>query len=169
MTEARLEAVQCLSPAGLHRMACKEWGDRENPKVLVCVHGVTRISDDFDNIARAMCHEYRVICPDVVGRGRSSWLRDPQHYVLPQYVSDMVTLLARLNGQTVHWVGTSMGGLIGIGLASLPDTPVRRLVLNDIGPTLNPAALARIGDYIGQDMRFPSFDEAARYIREISL
>lgn len=162
------KSVQCLSPAGLHTMAYKEWGDPRNPKVLVCVHGVTRISDDFDNLARALCDTYRVVCPDIVGRGRSSWLRDPRHYQLPQYVSDCVTLLARLDAQTVHWFGTSMGGLIGMGLASLPDNPVSRLVLNDVGPVLNRLALARIGDYIGQAVRFGTFDEAARYIREIS-
>ncbi|HEV2608757.1 MAG TPA: alpha/beta hydrolase [Noviherbaspirillum sp.] len=168
MTEFRLESVQCLSPAGLHTMAYKEWGDPQNPKVLVCVHGVTRISDDFDNLAREMCGDYRVVCPDVVGRGRSGWLKDPQHYQLPQYVSDMVTLLARLNADTVHWFGTSMGGLIGMGLSSLTDSPVRKLILNDIGPTLNPAALTRIGDYLGQDVRFDTFEEAAQYIRDIS-
>jgi pimeloyl-ACP methyl ester carboxylesterase len=149
-------------------MAYKEWGDPRNPRVLVCVHGVTRVSDDFDNLARALCDTYRVVCPDIVGRGRSSWLRDPRHYQLPQYVSDCVTLLARLDAQTVHWFGTSMGGLIGMGLASLPDNPIARLVLNDVGPTLNRQALARIGDYIGQAVRFPTFEEAARYIREIS-
>lgn len=169
MTEFRLESVQCLSPAGLHTMAYKEWGDLRNPKVLVCVHGVTRISDDFDNLARELRGDYRVVCPDVVGRGRSGWLKDPQHYQLPQYVSDMVTLLARLNADTVHWFGTSMGGLIGMGLSSLPDSPVRKLILNDIGPALNPAALTRIGDYLGQDVRFDTFDEAVQYIRDISL
>jgi pimeloyl-ACP methyl ester carboxylesterase len=169
MSQPRLKAVQCLSPAGLHTMAYKEWGDPHNPKVLVCVHGVTRVSDDFDTLAQELCRDYRVVCPDVVGRGRSGWLRDPQHYQLPQYVSDMVTLLARLDAETVHWLGTSMGGLIGIGLASLPDNPVRKLVINDVGPILNPQALNRIGDYIGQAIRFPTFDEAARYIRTISL
>lgn len=168
MTEFRVESVQCLSPTGLHTMAYKEWGDPGNSKVLVCVHGVTRISDDFDNLAREMCGDYRVVCPDVVGRGRSGWLKDPQHYQLPQYVSDMVTLLARLNADTVHWFGTSMGGLIGMGLSSLADSPVRKLILNDIGPTLNPAALTRIGDYLGQDVRFDTFEEAAQYIRDIS-
>jgi pimeloyl-ACP methyl ester carboxylesterase len=150
-------------------MAYKEWGDPHNPKVLLCVHGVTRVSDDFDSLARELCQNYRVVCPDVVGRGRSGKLRDPQYYQLPQYVGDMVTLLARLNAETVHWFGTSMGGLIGIGLASLPDNPIRKLVLNDVGPTLNPDALHRIGDYIGQAVRFPTFEEAVRYIRDISL
>jgi pimeloyl-ACP methyl ester carboxylesterase len=149
-------------------MAYKEWGGPDNSNVLVCVHGVTRVSDDFDNMARDLCDRYRVICPDVVGRGRSGWLRDPRHYQLPQYVADMVTLLARLNAGKVDWVGTSMGGLIGIGLASLQDNPIRKLVLNDIGPALNFAALSRIGDYIGQEVRFSTFEQAAEYIRSIS-
>lgn len=149
-------------------MAYKEWGDPQNPKVLVCVHGVTRVSDDFDNLAQELCRDYRVVCPDVVGRGRSDWLRDPQYYQVPQYVSDMVTLLARLNAETVHWFGTSMGGLIGMGLASLKDSPIRKLILNDVGPALNSAALSRIADYIGEAVRFPTFDEAAHYIRVIS-
>jgi pimeloyl-ACP methyl ester carboxylesterase len=169
MTQPVIKSVQCLSPTGLHKMAYKQWGDPANPKVLVCVHGVTRVSDDFDNMARALCDEYRVVCPDVVGRGRSDWLHDPQYYVIPQYVSDMVTLLARLDAETVHWFGTSMGGLIGMGVASLNDSPIRKLLLNDVAPTLNPAALTRIGEYIGQDVRFPDFDQAAQYIKAISL
>jgi pimeloyl-ACP methyl ester carboxylesterase len=149
-------------------MAYKEWGDPDNPKVLLCVHGVTRVSDDFDNLARALCGEYRVVCPDVVGRGRSDWLRDAQYYQLPQYVSDIVTLLARLDAATVHWFGTSMGGLIGMSLAAQKESPISKLVLNDVGPALNPTALARIGEYLGQALRFPSFEEAAAYIRQIS-
>lgn len=168
MSEARISKVQCLSPAGLHWMSYKEWGDPANPKVLVCVHGVTRVSDDFDALASVLAQEYRVVCPDVVGRGRSDWLRDPRHYVVPQYVGDMVTLLARLNARSVHWFGTSMGGLIGIGLAALPDSPIEKLVLNDVGPVINPGALARIANYIGQSLRFSSFEEGARYVREIS-
>jgi pimeloyl-ACP methyl ester carboxylesterase len=172
MTEARIKSVQCISPAGLHRMAYKEWGDPANQNVLVCVHGVTRVGDDFDSLARALSDHYRVVCPDVVGRGRSGRLRNPQLYQIPQYVSDMVTLVARVtansDGGAVDWFGTSMGGLIGMGLASLPDNPVRKLVLNDIGPTLDPAALQRIGDYIGQDLRFKSFDEGAAFVREVS-
>ena len=171
MIEPALKSVQCLSPAGLHRMAYREWGDPSNPKVLVCVHGVTRVSDDFDDLARALADEYRVVCPDVVGRGRSGRLRNPDLYRVPQYVSDMVTLLARVLADgdgKVAWFGTSMGGLIGMGLASLPDSPIERLVLNDIGPVLDPAALRRIGDYIGQDVRFATFEEGARFVRDVS-
>ena len=176
MSEPRLTSVQCSSPAGLHRMAYKEWGDPANPRVLVCVHGVTRVADDFDALARALCDRYRVVCPDVVGRGRSGRLRDPAYYTVPQYVADMVTLVARVtannreNGadERVHWFGTSMGGLIGMILASFEDSPIERLVLNDIGPVLDPVAMARIGDYIGQDLRFPSFDAGAAFVREVS-
>jgi pimeloyl-ACP methyl ester carboxylesterase len=149
-------------------MTYKEWGDPDNSKVLVCVHGVTRVSDDFDNLAKELCRDYRVACPDIVGRGRSAWLRDPRYYQLPQYVGDMVTLLARLNAETVHWVGTSMGGLIGLGVAALQDSPVRKLVLNDIGPALSAEALNRIGEYIGHAARFVTFEAAAEYIRAIS-
>lgn len=169
MIEARFKHVQCLSPAGLHTMAYKEWGDPRNRRVLLCVHGVTRVADDFDALARALSGDYRVVCPYVVGRGRSDRLRDPSHYQVPQYVADMVTLLARLEAEAVDWFGTSMGGLIGIALASLAGNPLRKLVLNDIGPSMDPAALARIGDYIGEAVRFPSFRQAADYVREISL
>lgn len=168
MMQPLIKTVQCLSPAGLHRMAYKEWGDPANPNVLVCVHGVTRVSDDFDALAAAMADRYRVICPDVAGRGRSSWLKDPKFYVVPQYVSDMVTLIARLDVPQVDWFGTSMGALVGMGLAALPDAPIRRMVMNDVGPTLSFDALARIGDYIGQDLRFDSFAQGRDYIRTIS-
>ena len=172
MPEAKIKSVQCFSMSGLHQMAYKEWGEEDNPNVLVCVHGVTRVSDDFDNLAQSLCKEYRVVCPDVVGRGRSGSLVNPQLYRLPQYVSDMVTLLARVlaNGerQTVDWFGTSMGGLIGMGLASLPDSPVSKLVLNDIGPTLDSVAIQRIGDYIAQEVRFPTFKAGAEFVKMVS-
>jgi pimeloyl-ACP methyl ester carboxylesterase len=138
MTEPRLNHVQCLDSRGLHRMAYWEWGDAANPRVLVCVHGLSRQGRDFDTFAQAMLSQYRVVCPDVVGRGQSDWLADPAGYQIPAYVGDMVTLLARLNASTVHWVGTSMGGLIGLALAALKDSPVQRLVLNDVGPVIEP-------------------------------
>ncbi len=168
MTAPRFDSVQCLSPAGLHRMAYAEWGDPDNRRVLVCVHGLTRLGRDFDRLARAMADRYRVVCPDVVGRGRSDWLREPMHYGVPQYVADMVTLLARLNATTVHWVGTSMGGLIGIALAGLEHSPVARLVINDVGPRLDAAAIARIGAYVGAPVRFASVDEAIDYVMKVA-
>jgi pimeloyl-ACP methyl ester carboxylesterase len=173
MPAAKIKSVQCFSMSGLHQLVYKEWGEEDNPNVLVCVHGVTRVADDFDNLAQSLCKDYRVVCPDVVGRGRSGKLRNPQLYRIPQYVSDMVTLLARVlaNGerQTVDWFGTSMGGLIGMGLASLPDSPVSKLVLNDIGPTLDPVAIQRIGDYIAQEVRFPTFEAGAAFVKMVSL
>ncbi|MFC5430756.1 alpha/beta fold hydrolase [Paraburkholderia denitrificans] len=152
----RQHHVQCLSPSGLHRIAYTEWGDAANPRVLVCVHGLTRSSRDFDRLAAALSDTYRVVCPDVVGRGLSSWLVDPRGYGVAQYVADMVTLIARTGVESVDWFGTSMGGLIGMALAGLPDAPIGRMVLNDVGPHIEPAALARIGDYVGRDERFPS-------------
>lgn len=149
-------------------MAYREWGDPGNDRVLVCVHGLTRVSNDFDVLAQALASDYRVVCPDVVGRGRSSRLRDPMLYQIPTYVADMVTLLARLDARTVHWFGTSMGGLIGMVLASLPGTPIQRMLLNDAGPLLGAAAIARIGSYVGETPRFETIEAAERYIREIT-
>ncbi|OON62575.1 alpha/beta hydrolase [Massilia sp. KIM] len=173
MSEPRIKHVQCCSPAGLHRVAYKEWGDPTNTRVLVCVHGVTRVGDDFDRLAQALCGDYRVVCPDVVGRGRSGRLRDPAYYTVQQYVHDMVTLIARVTapGDTdeVHWFGTSMGGLIGMMLAACEDSPITKLVINDIGPVLDQAAMQRIGEYIGQDIRFPSFEAGAEYVKAVSL
>ncbi len=168
MNAPRLNHVQCLDTRGLHRMAYWEWGDAANPKVLVCVHGISRQGRDFDTLAQALAADYRVVAPDVVGRGQSDWLADPMGYQLPAYVADMVTLLARLNAQTVHWVGTSGGGLIGLGLASLPKSPIGKLVLNDVGPTIQFEAIARIGTYLGLPMRWASLQEAADYMLSIS-
>lgn len=161
--------VQCLSPQGLHRMAYWQWGNPSNPKVLVCVHGLARQGRDFDVFAQAMQQEYRVVCPDVVGRGQSDWLSDPSGYQIPFYVADMVTLLARLNADTVHWVGTSMGGLIGMGLASLPNSPIAAMVINDVGPTLEYTALQRIGNYLGLPLQWESLEQAVAYLATISV
>jgi pimeloyl-ACP methyl ester carboxylesterase len=168
MTEPRLRHVDCLAGQGLHRMAYWEWGDPGNPQVVVCVHGLTRQGRDFDALARDLCGEVRVVCPDVAGRGRSDWLDDPAAYALPTYVADMVTLLARLDARRVDWVGTSMGGLIGMGVAALRGSPVRRLVLNDVGPRIEPAAIERIATYVGQGGRWPSVEAAADAMWAIS-
>ena len=167
MTDPRLHDVQCLGSRGLRRMAYWEWGDPGNPRVLVCVHGLSRQARDFDTLAQALEDDYRVVCPDVVGRGRSDWLADPGGYQIPAYVADMVTLLARLDAATVHWVGTSMGGLIGMVLASLPGSPIGKMVLNDVGPAIQYEALVRIGSYLGQPLHWNSLDEAADYLQTI--
>ena len=168
MTEPRLRHVQCLDGQGLHRMAYWEWGDPRCASVVVCVHGLSRQGRDFDTLAAALCDQVRVVCPDVVGRGQSDWLADPMGYSIPAYVADMVSLLARLDAEVVDWVGTSMGGLIGLGLAAQAGSPLRRLVLNDVGPTLEPVSLARIGSYLGQPAHWASVDEAADALLAIS-
>lgn len=185
--QPRLAHVTCASPAGVHRMAYWEWGDPDNDRVLLCVHGLTRSGRDFDPLARRLSAHYRVVCPDIVGRGRSDWLVDPAHYRIPQYVADMVTLIARLRPAQLDWIGTSMGGLIAMGLSAalamsarmrpdrgmhgLPESDVLalgRVVLNDIGPIMQLDALARIAAYVGEARFFDSFDKAVDYIREVS-
>ena len=166
--ESRQHTVQCLSPRGLHRIAYLEWGDAANGNVLVCVHGLTRCARDFDNFARAMADRYRVICPDVAGRGLSDWLADPMGYSIPQYVADMVTLIARLDADKVDWVGTSMGGLIGLALAAQPNSPIAKLVLNDAGPVVTKVSLERIATYVGSAPQFPTIEAAEHYIRAVS-
>jgi pimeloyl-ACP methyl ester carboxylesterase len=149
-------------------MAYREWGDARNREVLVCVHGLTRSGRDFDELARALCAQFRIVCPDVAGRGDSDRLADPKLYTWAQYVADMVTLIARLDVEAVNWLGTSMGGFVGMALAAQPGTPVKRLVLNDAAPVIGRAALERIGEYLGKTVSFDSLGEAEKYVRGIS-
>jgi len=163
----RQSSYDCRSPGGSHRVAYTEWGESDNPRVLVCVHGLTRNGRDFDTLAAALAVEYRVVCPDVVGRGASDWLSDKQGYGYPQYLSDMLALVTHLNADSVHWVGTSMGGLIGMLLAVQPGSPITRMVMNDVGPLIPKAALARIASYVGDDPQFASMQELDDYLRVI--
>jgi pimeloyl-ACP methyl ester carboxylesterase len=163
----RQNKVQCFSPTGLHRIAYLEWGSRDHPRVLVCVHGLTRSARDFDALARALSDRYRVICPDLPGRGDADWLRDPMEYQLPVYIGDLVTLIARLDVDAVHWVGTSLGGLIGMTLAALPESPVKKLVLNDVGAVLAASSLQRIGAYLQQRPMLPTLEAAEAYVRTV--
>jgi pimeloyl-ACP methyl ester carboxylesterase len=166
--EPRWNAVACLSARGFHRMRYCEWGDREAAGVVVCVHGLTRNARDFDALARTLtAADCRVVCPDVVGRGASDWLADPAEYGFARYLADMAVLLARLGAERVDWVGTSMGALIGMMLAAQDGHPLRRLVLNDVGPVIPQAALRRIADYVGTDPRFPDMATAESYIRAV--
>jgi pimeloyl-ACP methyl ester carboxylesterase len=164
----RQREVQCLSPVGFHKMAYVEWGDPKNPRVLICVHGLTRMGRDFDFLAQALAQDYRVVCPDVVGRGRSDWLPNKSLYAVPQYAADLVSLIARLDVESVDWVGTSMGGLIGMVLAAQPRTPIRRMVLVDVGPVVTAASIARISEFVGKGPRFDSLDQAEAYIRLVA-
>jgi pimeloyl-ACP methyl ester carboxylesterase len=168
MSSAHRKQVYCASPSGLHRVSYYEWGDPRNERVVVCVHALTRCARDFDAFAAALANEFRVVCPDLPGRGDSDWLRTPAEYVTPTYVNDMVTLIARLDVATVHWVGTSLGGIVGMALASQAGSPITRLVVNDVGPAITAASIARMRSYVGKAPPFATFDEAERYVRNVS-
>ena len=148
-----------------------EWGDAANPRVVICVHGLTRTGRDFDYLARALESDFRVICPDIVGRGKSDWLDDKQGYGYPQYMSDVTALIARITSdtdRTLHWVGTSMGGILGILLAACRRSPVAQLVVNDVGTLIPRAALERIASYVGKSPHFPSLAALEAHVRVIS-
>ena len=161
-------AVRCLDPHGFHWMRYVEWGDAKNPRVLVCVHGLTRNARDFDYVAESLADAYRVVSVDIVGRGRSDWLRDPADYTYPVYCGDMATLIASLHAETVDWLGTSMGGIIGMIMASMPGTPVRKLVMNDVGLMVPKASLVRIGEYVGREVPYESLDALEAAMRSVS-
>lgn len=173
-TSVEIDYVQCISAVGLHRMAYRSWGKRNNPNLIICVHGLTRRATDFNILAQRLSQDYRVICPDVVGRGDSDWLTDPKHYHVGQYVADMVTLIAAVKAQSnpsefkLGWIGTSMGGLIGMTLAGLQNTPINSLILNDVGPHLEPIGLARIGKYVGESPYWTSYDDALTQAKKIA-
>jgi pimeloyl-ACP methyl ester carboxylesterase len=164
----RVGSVLSVSKRGFHRIAYTEWGDIDSPRVVVCVHGLTRQGRDFDHLAAQLAEEgCRVICPDLAGRGRSDWLDDPADYALPQYGVDLTALLARLNVPTVEWVGTSLGGLIGMILAGQQRSPIRRLVVNDVGPFLPWQALQRLGANLRQmPADFPDYPAVQAYYRK---
>ena len=164
----RIDSFRALSPHGFHRVVWYDWGERENPRVVVCVHGLTRTGRDFDVLGEALSATHRVLAVDMPGRGRSEWLVDKRDYVFPVYLSALTALIAAAGADTVDWVGTSMGGLLGIVMAGMRNSPVTRLVVNDVGPVIEPAGLARIGAYVGLDPTFATRDEIAAYMRGIS-
>lgn len=164
----RTESFINLGPHGFHRIVYYEWGDPENDRTLVCTHGWTRNGRDFDYFADALQADYRVVCPDLPGRGRSEWLTVKEDYGYPVFCADMAALLARLRAEQVDWVGTSMGGIVGMLLAAAPCSPLRRLVLNDVGPYISKEALARIAQYVGKEPHFSNLDAVERYLREIN-
>jgi pimeloyl-ACP methyl ester carboxylesterase len=166
-TEPRSGSVLTLGPHGFHHTRYVEWGDQDNPRVVVCVHGLTRNGRDFDVLARALATDFRVLCPDVVGRGRSDWLAHAGDYGYPLYLSDMAALIARSGVEEVLWVGTSMGGLIGMMLAAQPQTPIARLVINDVGPLVPQAALERLAQYVGKAGPFATEAALEAYLKTV--
>ena len=167
-TAPRTRHFRGLTPHGFHRVVYYEWGARDNANVVVCVHGIGRNGRDFDVLGEALADTHRVIAVDMPGRGASQWLPDANDYVFPTYLTTLTALVARSNAQRVAWVGTSMGALLGMAMAAQRDTPVARLVVNDAGPLVEPAALARIRDYLGLAPTFATFAEADAYIRAVS-
>ncbi|HEX6793815.1 MAG TPA: alpha/beta hydrolase [Casimicrobiaceae bacterium] len=167
-TSPRTRHFRGLAPHGFHRVVYYEWGASDNGNVVVCVHGIGRNGRDFDVLGEALAATHRVLAIDMPGRGASEWLRDPMDYVMPVYLGTLTALIAASGADQVAWVGTSMGALLGIVAAAQPASPVKRLVVNDAGPTLEPAALARIAQYFGSDPRFATYAELDAYVREIS-
>jgi pimeloyl-ACP methyl ester carboxylesterase len=167
-TQPRQRHLASLSPHGFHRVVYYEWGDPANPRVVLCVHGVGRNGRDYDVLAEALAPTHRVLAVDMPGRGQSEWLADPNDYVFPTYLTVLTALIARSGAEAVDWVGTSMGGLLGIVAAASPKSPIGRLVVNDVGPTIEPAAIERIRGYFGLDPTFPTYAEVAAYIRTVS-
>lgn len=163
-----MKTKHILAPnkGGKHRIVYQDWGDENNPKVLICVHGLTRNSRDFDYLAHELSSEYRVIAPDIVGRGQSDWLTDSSMYTMEQYASDMVSLITSLKLKEVDWLGTSLGGLIGMTLASQPNTPIKRLILNDIGPVIKKEAIAYLATALSETPHFQSLDDLRGFLKE---
>jgi pimeloyl-ACP methyl ester carboxylesterase len=166
--EPRRNHFRSLSPHGFHRVVYFEWGDPAQSRVVICVHGVGRNARDFDVLGEALSSTHRVLAIDMPGRGDSDWLADPNDYVFPTYLTTLTALIARSGAETVDWVGTSMGGLLGIVMAAQPKSPIGRLVVNDVGPAIEPAALERIRGYFGLDPAFATYAEIEQYIRTVS-
>lgn len=164
-----LNFIQGLDSDGFHRIAWHRWPcARGNARATVlCVHGLTRNGRDFDRLAEALVQSLPVdvVAVDMAGRGQSDWRSDPACYSYANYMADLTVLIARLAPERLFWVGTSMGGLLGLLMAAQANTPVERLVLNDIGPFIPLAALERIAGYVGIDVRFAREEEFAAHLR----
>lgn len=164
--DVRSGKIRCISPHGFHDMAYRDWGDPNAASRVVCVHGLTRNAHDFDPLAARLAKESRVICADLAGRGNSDWLDDPTNYNLMQYNMDMTVLTSHFGHDSVDWIGTSLGGLIGISLAGMNNSPIRRLIVNDIAPEIPYAALRRITSYAGQQQVFDTLEDFEAHLRD---
>ena len=157
--------LACLGPSGFHRLVYDEWSGPAGSPTLVCIHGLTRNARDFDTLAASLSRYYRVVCPDMPGRGRSEWLANPADYSFPLYLADCAQLIARLDVEIVDWVGTSTGALIGMTLAAQKESPIRKLALNDAGAFVSAEGLSRIGGYLGDDRTFQSIEAMEAAVR----
>lgn len=167
MPEPRERSLTVASTgAPPHRLAFWEWGDPEAPNVVICAHGLSRSGRDFDLLAQTLANDYRVVCPDYPGRGASERLADPSLYHNGTYTADTLALIDALAFERLDFVGTSMGGLVGMAIAALPDAPIRRLVMNDVGPFLPGSALEQIGDYLITRPTFRTRADALAYFRK---
>jgi pimeloyl-ACP methyl ester carboxylesterase len=163
----QIRRVEVQDQGGSHALSVTDWGAPAAARTVVCVHGLSRNGRDFDHLAAVLSASARVVCPDIIGRGQSDRLADPEQYALPTYIAHMIQLIDRLGLGQVDWVGTSMGGLIGMGVAVADAAKIRRLVLNDIGPFLPKAALERINTYLGLDLRFADLAALEAHLRAI--
>jgi len=163
----RQQHFQALGDSGFHRIAYTEWGQPANPHTVVCVHGLARNCRDFDYLAAALTPDCRVLCMDVVGRGDSDWLENKSEYSFSTYQADAAAMLARADSEKLDWIGTSMGGLIGMFLAAKKNSPIRRLILNDVGALIPWGALFRMKGYITRGRRFASVAAVEAYLREV--
>lgn len=153
-----------------HRVTYIERGERDAPRTIICAHGFSRNSRDFDFLAKRLSVNARVVCPDMPGRGRSDWLSQPaddKGYNYPQYMLDATVLISRLGVADVDWVGTSMGALLGMMLAAQPNSPIRRLVLNDSGPFVPGSVAEHLSTYLGLDKDFETTEDVEAYVRQI--
>ena len=158
----RRSNVAVLMDGVLKHMAVHEWGDEKNPRVVICVHGLSRNGRDFDVVADALSKDFRVLCPDIPGRGKSDWLASAAQYSIPTYARFINAMLTEFGIQSYDWIGTSMGGLIGMVMAAdagAPGSAMKRFVINDIGPVLEPEAIKRIASYVGLAPNFASYPE----------
>ncbi|MGI9417063.1 MAG: alpha/beta fold hydrolase [Geminicoccaceae bacterium] len=162
-----LRTLEVEGPDRRYRLGYTAFGDPEAGRTIICVHGLTRNGRDFDALAKALADRAFVVCPDVIGRGRSDWLDDPEAYAVPTYTGHILQLIQHLGASEVDWIGTSMGGLIGMGIAALEESSIHRLVLNDVGPFIPKAALARIGAYLGLSLDFAEMAELEAHLREV--
>jgi pimeloyl-ACP methyl ester carboxylesterase len=164
----RRDEVSALGPHGFTKIVYSEWGPHEAEQVVVCVHGLTRNRHDFDFLAPRLAHRgLRVIALDLPGRGESDWVSTPADYATPLYLAAVAAVIARSGAKSVDYVGTSLGGHVGMEMAALPGNPVRRLLLNDFGARVGGVALQRIGSYLRMKRRFVTLEEFEQHLRTI--